>query len=155
MSDNKIEYINELSVQDYNFLRTTAGWGAIKENRAATGIENSAFVVAARCGESTIGMARVISDGGYVAYIADVVVHPDYQGQGIGLALMEQVMSFNDSLLEEDHSMYSCLLSAKGKEEFYNKFGFVARPNEGRGAGMFQLRHYRGDSRDDSQEKII
>ena len=148
MSDNKIEYINELSVQDYNFLRTTAGWGAIKENRAATGIENSAFVVAARCGESTIGMARVISDGGYVAYIADVVVHPDYQGQGIGRALMEQVMKFIDSLIEEDHFMYSCLLAAKGKEEFYNKFGFITRPNELSGAGMFQLRHYKDFSQE-------
>jgi len=28
------------------------------------------------------------------------------------------------------------LFSAKGKEGFYNKFGFVERPNEKRGAGM-------------------
>ena len=151
MSDIKIEYVHELPVQDYNFLRAAVGWRTIKENRAQTGLRNSAFIVAARCCGSTIGMARVISDGGYLAYIADVVVHPDYQGQGIGRALMEQVMSFNDSMLEEDHSMYSCLLAAKGKEEFYNRFGFVTRPNELFGAGMFQLRH----SKYDGQEEII
>lgn len=28
------------------------------------------------------------------------------------------------------------LVSAKGKEAFYEKFGFVARPNQDEGAGM-------------------
>jgi len=151
VSDIKIEYTNELSVQDYNFLRTVVGWDAIKENRAKTGLENSAFIIAAHLGESTIGMARVISDGGYVAYIADVVVHPDYQGLGIGRTMMEQVVKHIDSLLEEDHLIYSCLLSAKGKEEFYSKFGFIKRPNEKSGAGMHRERHYK----DVSQEMII
>ena len=148
MSDIKIEYTNELSVQDYNLLRTVVGWGAIKENRAKTGLENSAFIITAHLGESTIGMARVISDGGYVAYIADVVVHPDYQGQGIGRAMMTQVEKYIDSLLEEDHLIYSCLLAAKGKEEFYNKFGFITRPNESSGAGMVRLRYYKDVSQE-------
>jgi predicted GNAT family N-acyltransferase len=32
-----------------------------------------------------------------------------------------------------------CLMSAKGKENFYKKFGFVERPNENYGAGMIQF----------------
>jgi hypothetical protein len=31
-----------------------------------------------------------------------------------------------------------CLLAAKGKEEFYKKFGFEERPNEKSGSGMSQ-----------------
>lgn len=30
------------------------------------------------------------------------------------------------------------LMSAKGKEDFYKKFGFMERPNESYGAGMIQ-----------------
>ena len=32
-----------------------------------------------------------------------------------------------------------CLLAAKGKEPFYEKLGFVERPNDRLGAGMDQL----------------
>lgn len=31
------------------------------------------------------------------------------------------------------------LMSAKGKEEFYKRFGFIERPNESYGAGMIQF----------------
>jgi len=147
----EIEYVNEISVEDYNLLRTSVGWDPIKESRARTGLDNSAFIVAARCGERTVGMARVISDGGFVAFIADVVVHPEFQGQGIGRAMMERVVAYIDSLLEEDHLVYTVLTAAKGKEDFYKKFGFIARPTEEHGAGMFRELRYE----DISQERII
>jgi len=135
-----IDYINEISVADYNALRVAVGWQAIKANRAQIGLNNSAYLVAARLDDGrVIATARVISDGGYVMYIADVIVHPEYQGQSIGKTMMQKIMDYINSTLEEDFAAYACLMAAKGKEPFYNKFGFIKRPNETFGAGMFQL----------------
>lgn len=40
------------------------------------------------------------------------------------------------SQLKEGWKIKIVLISAKGKEEFYKKFGFNERPNEDAGAGM-------------------
>ena len=42
--------------------------------------------------ESLVGMARATSDPAFNATIWDVLVDPDYQGQGLGKALIEQMV---------------------------------------------------------------
>ena len=133
-----IVYDHDLKVTDYNNLRALVGWGMLPEKQALAGLNRSDFVIAAKDGERTVGMSRVLTDGGCVALILDVVVHPDYQGKGIGRVLMQSVMNYiNDSMAQGEES-HICLMAAKGKEEFYKKFGFEERPNDKRGAGMTQ-----------------
>jgi len=84
-----------------------------------------------------VGMARVIGDAGMVFYIQDVIVLPDYQGQGIGTQLMAAVMVFIRS--HAHHNTIIGLMAAKGKEAFYEKYGFFTRPTEIHGAGMTQF----------------
>ena len=133
-----IIYDNDLAVSDYNNLREIVGWNRIPEQQAKAGLCGSDFVIAAKDGERTVGMSRVLTDGGCVALILDVVVHPEYQGRGIGRALMESVMKFIHSRMALGEVSHICLMAAKGKEEFYKKFGFEERPNDMRGAGMTQ-----------------
>ena len=85
-----------------------------------------------------IALARVLTDHGYVVYIADVIVHPDFQGQGLGRALMNNVMDFIKSQLKPGYKKMVSLMAAQGKEEFYKKFGFFTRPDETHGCGMCQ-----------------
>ena len=133
-----IEYVNHITTEDYNKLRVAVGWGELKPERAQTGLDNSLYVVAAVSGGRVVGSARIIGDGGYVAYIADVMVLPEYQGRGIGTAMMQRIMAHIKTLAEDGCTMFACLMSAKGREPFYEKFGFEARPSE-RGAGMAQF----------------
>ncbi len=65
-----------------------------------------------------IGAGRVLADGVDCAYICDVVVHPDYQGTGIGKSLMKKLMD-----LSQGHKKI-ILYSNPGKEGFYEKLGF-------------------------------
>jgi GNAT superfamily N-acetyltransferase len=81
-------------------------------------------------------MARVISDGAYIAYIADVLVLPEYQGRGIGRELMNRVMLYIKGNAVAGEKVYVNLMAAKGKEGFYKRFGFIERPSEQHGAGM-------------------
>jgi ribosomal protein S18 acetylase RimI-like enzyme len=122
------------SAQDYNYLRETAGWGIYPERDVATYLPNTLYSVCAMDGETCVGMARVVGDGGLVFYIQDVIVLPEYQRQGIGTEMMRAVMNYIHS-----HAVHNCvvgLMAAKGKEYFYQRFGFTCRPDENRGAGM-------------------
>lgn len=84
----------------------------------------------------TVGLASVITDGGYIVIIVDVIVHPEFQGLGIGTRLMNQVMEFIYGNLEKNQNVFVNLIAAKEKEHFYEKFGFIARPTAELGAGM-------------------
>ena len=81
---------------------------------------------------------RVLWDHGYVVYIADVIVRPEYQGQGLGRALMNHAMEYIRGMLKPGWHVMVSLMSAQGKEEFYKKFGFITRPDESHGCGMCQ-----------------
>ncbi|MDF2537761.1 MAG: GCN5-related N-acetyltransferase [Herbinix sp.] len=131
-----ISYGNSFTVVEYNSLRRAVGWNEINERQAVIGLSNSKYKAAAYDGERTVGMARLITDGGYVAYIADVVVHPDYQKLGIGRALLQMILTYIEDNLAEDESVCVILMAAKDKEVFYKSFGFKERPTENLGAGM-------------------
>lgn len=132
-----ITYKNDISVDDYNYLRNAVGWNKIKPEKAEIGLMNSICFVA-QDGEKVVGLARLISDGGYVSAIYDVIVDTVYQKQGIGTILMTQVMDYIKDQLGDGENQMIGLFAAKGKEEFYKKFGFLERPNENLGAGMTQ-----------------
>ncbi len=127
-----------ISVNDYNTLRKAVNWLTLEEAQARRGIKNTYYLVAAVDGDKTVGMARVISDGGYVVYIADVIVIPEYQGKGIGRFIMEDVMKYIYEVISNGAPVMVNLMSAFNRESFYEQFGFVKRPTSDAGAGMFQ-----------------
>jgi len=131
-----ITYVETISPADYAMLRACEGWRALSPIQIEKAISNSAFQVAAKDGQRTIGMTRLMSDGGYFAVVLDVIVLPEYRGQGIGRAMMSRaVRHIKDSLRPGEHS-YTILTSAPGKEGFYEKMGFHRVPNEDEGAGL-------------------
>lgn len=79
-----LEYNNELSAKEYCELRSAVGWQPLIEEQAQSGLNNSDFMIACRDGEKIVGCARIFWDKGYIAYLADVMVKPEYQKQGIG-----------------------------------------------------------------------
>ena len=135
-----LTYDNTLSAKEYCELRAAVGWPAIIEEQAQSGLDNSAFVIACRDGEQIIASARILWDKGYIAYLADVMVKPEYQKQGIGKKMVEACISYIDSQLKEGWWVKIVLLAAKGKDPFYEKFGFEMRPNENDGPAMQSVR---------------
>ena len=116
-----LEYNNTLSAKEYCELRQAVNWQPIAEDQAQSGIDHSDFVIACRDENKIVGCSRIFWDKGYIAYLADVMVKPEYQQQGIGTP---------------GWRIKIVIVSAKGKEPFYEKFGFEVRPNENDGAGM-------------------
>ena len=114
----EIQYHHNLSAEDYNRLRHSAGWVDLTLEQAKEGLKNSAYVIAASCKGEVIGMARCLSDGGYVRFIADVVVLPEYQGCGIGRHLVENILQEIRKNKKDDEYISINLMAAKGKKRF-------------------------------------
>ena len=64
------------------------------------------------------------------------MVHPDYQKQGLGRALLERINAYLDDLASDGRVIMVNLMATTGNEGFYEKFGYVRRPNDEMGAGM-------------------
>lgn len=82
-------------------------------------------------------MTRIVGDGATCFYIQDVVVRPEYQKTGMGTAMMEKTMKYIENTA--CRGAVVGLMSAKGKEAFYEKFGFWKRPVGNFGYGMMQF----------------
>lgn len=129
-----------ITPQTYNGLRRSVGWRVIEERQARAGLQNARYLLTAVEAGETVGMLRVIGDGGYIFYIADVIVLPAFQGQGIGRAMVERALALIRGSLEAGQCAFVNLMANQNKERFYAHFGFEARPDPQKelGAGMTQ-----------------
>ncbi len=131
-----LSYKNNISVSEYCKLRSDVGWEAIIHEQAQAGLDNSDFIVSCYDENEIVGCARIFWDKGYIAYLADVMVKPSYQKKGIGKKLVTECIAYIDDQLKEAWRIKIVIVSAKGKEKFYEKLGFQIRPNKKEGAGM-------------------
>ena len=131
-----IQYTDRISAEEYLELRTKVGWMLFPREEAENCIENAYMVISARDDGRAVGVARLLWDGGYVAFLSDVIVDPAYQRQGIGRTLVNAIIQRIRDDMKPGWKVKLNLNSAKGKEPFYKKLGFDERPNENVGAGM-------------------
>lgn len=125
------------SPEIYNSLKDSVGWGVSDLKAVKKALKNTLYCVCAFDKEKIVGMGRIIGDDSMVYYIQDLIISPEYQGKGIGSKLMEKLMEY----LKKNAGQHIIvgLFSAKGKEKFYEKYGFWIRPNDKFGAGMCQF----------------
>ena len=136
MKSEGIQLRHDISVADYNDLRESVEFVTIRENRAQTALNNALYKVIAYDEGRPVGMTRVVGDGGYVYFICDVIVRPSYQSHGLGRRLIETTLSWLETQVGPDETIMVNLMSAMGKEKFYEKLGFHTRPFGNHGAGM-------------------
>lgn len=101
-------------------------------------LDNSLYTVIAVDDNQTIGMGRLIGDGMYYM-IADIVVQPNYQKQGIGNKIVNMIIEYVDKATPIGGRSSIQLIAEKGKETFYEKMGFKIIPHEFCGSGMRKI----------------
>ena len=127
---------DRLSVAEYLALREAVGWKKLTERQAELALENCLYQISAYEDGKLIGMGRIVGDGAVICYIQDLIVLPEYHGRGVGSALMKYLKKYVSDLINDDEEMMFALMCAKGREGFYEKSGFIARPTENLGPGM-------------------
>lgn len=124
-----------VDVYELEKLCDKVGWPRRPPQKVEAALRNS-FMVAAlhlhtinpSSGEEwseLIGMARATSDHAFNATIWDVLVDPRFQGQGLGKALVEQMIR---ALLRRDISNIT-LFADSQVVEFYRTLGFEPDPD--------------------------
>jgi GNAT superfamily N-acetyltransferase len=97
-------------------------------------IQNSWYALSIYYSNNLAGFGRIIADGVHHALIVDLIVHPDYQGKGLGTLILDRLVK----KCKENNIRDIQLFAAKGKSDFYEKFGFEKRPADAPG---MQLRY--------------
>ncbi len=119
-----IRQIEETSIEDMVRLYKDAGWWKKDyENNLdflPQIVKNSWHFVGAFHGSVMVGMGRALSDGVSDAYIQDVAVLKEYQGLGIGIRIVrELILALKGAGVD-----WIGLIGEPGTVDFYQKLGF-------------------------------
>ena len=120
---------NSITPEEYMGLRKIVGWNEFPLEEAEAGLKNSIIWCIRDDDDRAIGLARL---GVAVVIIVRAVM------TGFGDLWEEKILDFIHEQLKPGYRFMVSLCSAKGKDSFYEKFGFVARPNDDVGPGMHQ-----------------
>lgn len=130
-----VELKTELNYKTFCILRRSVGWDLRPEVQGRAALAATARAVTAWKEGRPVGMARLIGDGMYWLLV-DVVVCPEFQGRGIGRAMVTALLCWARDQLVAGGQVTVHLVSARGKESFYSRLGFTPIPDAGCGAGM-------------------
>lgn len=106
-----------VSRQALEAVFVAAGLGGRQGERILRAFQNSSHVCLAFDFDRLVGTSRSISDGEYHAFIYDVAVLPDYQGQGIGRQMVAH-------LLKRAPVWRTLLRADADVQAFYAQLGF-------------------------------
>lgn len=116
--------IADLATTDFDFVYkqlAQAYWASTRtQQQIHTAIVNS-IPFNLYYEEKQVGFARVITDKAVFAYLADVIIAPEYRGQGLGKWMMSCILTHPD--------LHGCkvLLETLDAHKLYAQFGFEVR----------------------------
>lgn len=107
---------------NYIELRAACGLSGKSLESAAESLPKSVFGVTVQYQGETVGMGRIVGDGGCFLQIVDIAVHPNHQKKGLSRKIMEALMNYIDENVPE-----SAFISLFADVDYlYQKFGFEA-----------------------------
>ena len=121
--------------QFWNLFQTT-GWNdeyRLAPEQLVEALRASWFVLAAYDDGKLLGFGRIVSDTVMHAMIYDLIILPEYQGKGIGSQILQKLMERCQQAGIRDIQLFC----ARGKRGFYEKHGFLARPDDAPGMQYF------------------
>lgn len=132
-----IKYVEKTpSVEEFNYLTNFVGWGTRENLIVEEALKNTLYSLCVYDDDKLIGYGRIIGDKTIFLYIQDIMVIPEYQNKHIGTGIIENLLKQIKKYKKINPNIRTYLGASKGKEHFYEKFGFISRPNEDLGAGM-------------------
>jgi len=102
-------------------LRQSVGWNRMERDLSDPKLQNT-FHLCSFDGDRLVGYVAVVSNGVTDAYIQDLMVHPDYQHQGVGRHLMQRTF---DRLRADGIYMVSVIYGEAELQRYYEEFGFT------------------------------
>jgi ribosomal protein S18 acetylase RimI-like enzyme len=109
----------ELPIEGVVNLYRANGWSsAEKPAQLQQALVASHSLISAWDNARLVGLGNAISDGHLVVYYPHLIVHPEYQGRGVGSEIMRRLM-------QRYNGFHQQMLVADGRAlDFYRKCGF-------------------------------
>ena len=127
---------NVNSIEEFNYLYDALGWGSYDEKISEKALANTMYSVSVYDDDKIIGYGRIIGDGICFLYIHDVMVIHKYQNKKVGSQIMNKLLEKINQIKIENPYVRVYLGASKGKEKFYERFGFITREDANLGSGM-------------------
>jgi GNAT superfamily N-acetyltransferase len=122
-----IEYrLSKPTLQEFKALFESSGWTSsikITDKVLEKAIIESWHWVTAFDAGTLVGIGRLVSDGALYALVCDLMILPEYQGRGIGKAILTML---KEKCLENKIQRV-WLFAGPGRSGFYEKNGFEIR----------------------------
>jgi GNAT superfamily N-acetyltransferase len=118
-------------------LYDAVGWKAYTRDEASLtrAVANSLAVVTAwEDEEHLVGLARAVGDGEHILYVQDLLVLPRVQGQGVGRALLEQLLAMYPQVRQK----FLMAETDPALEAFYQHSGWMKADGQGLQAWVCQ-----------------
>ena len=118
--DIQISLTDQIKDEEVLAIYKANQWSsAEKPDQLLSALRDSHSLVTARISGKLVGIGNAISDGHLVVYYPHMLVHPEYQRNGIGKKMIEAMQSKYSSFHQQ-------MLTADGDAiEFYKAVGFV------------------------------
>jgi GNAT superfamily N-acetyltransferase len=114
----------DLNIEQIDSLMDSVGWSNNRgEEKWREILSKSSFVYSVYDRQKMVGFGRILEDGAMCMFY-DIMVHHDYQGQGIGKMIMNSLL---EQTKDKDYISVSLFAWPENKDfliPFYNKFGF-------------------------------
>lgn len=121
--DGGYELVEETpAAEDYLRLRVDAGMSPKTAEGAARGLPNTRIGVVVRREGRTVGMGRVIGDGGLFFQVVDIAVEPAHQGRGLGKAIVAHLVERVRAIAPV--GAYVSLIADGEANRLYAQYGF-------------------------------
>ena len=122
--DFTISIKDKINQEEVIELYNKNNWSSVKQPELLfKAINNSHNFVTARQNDKLVGLGNSISDGYLVVYFPHLLIHPEFQGKGVGTMIMNKLLkqytNFHMKILTADIDAVS----------FYKKIGFEKAGN--------------------------
>lgn len=118
-----------ITSQEFLEIIESIGWKTYSEAQVNKALENSMYIVKVTVNNQLAGMGRVVGDFSIACMLSDICVKPEFQGNGIGLKIVNELKRLIEEGVSEGEKMQIELIPTAGNEEFYKKAGFKYKPD--------------------------
>lgn len=127
---NKIILKERISVDEFLDIIESVGFRTYSKEQVEKALKNTMYMVKAMVDDEVVGIGRVVGDFSIVCCLSDICVRPEYQGQGIGLKIVNKLKKMIEDGTKSGEKMQIELTPTAGNEEFYKKTGFKYNPDK-------------------------
>lgn len=126
----EIKLENTITADEFLEMIESVGWKPYTREQLEIALKNTMYMTKVTVNGKLAGMGRVVGDFGIACMLTSICVKPEFQRQGIGLAIVTKLKEMIESNIKTGERILVELSPTAGNEAFYQKAGFKYKPEK-------------------------